>query len=78
VSRGLAEVVVDGESGVLVPSDDVPALAGAIARLLSEPAYRARIAAGGHARFEERFTNEAMVRAWMDCWAELAPAPKTG
>jgi glycosyltransferase involved in cell wall biosynthesis len=36
-SGGIVDVVRDGETGVLVPPDDAPALAGAIRRLASEP-----------------------------------------
>jgi len=42
---GLAEVVEDGVSGVLVPPGDAGALAGALERLL-EPGERARLALG--------------------------------
>ena len=43
---GLDEAVVDGVSGVLVPSGDAGALADAIARLLSDDELRARLARG--------------------------------
>jgi glycosyltransferase involved in cell wall biosynthesis len=37
---GIPEVVVDGETGVLVPPGDVDALAGALDRLVADPARR--------------------------------------
>ncbi|SDF23268.1 Glycosyltransferase involved in cell wall bisynthesis [Blastococcus fimeti] len=43
---GLAEVVVDGENGLLVPPGDVDALAGALARVLDDEPLRRRLAAG--------------------------------
>jgi glycosyltransferase involved in cell wall biosynthesis len=42
---GVPEVVRDGENGLLVPADDVDALAGAIRRVLGDDALRARLAA---------------------------------
>lgn len=45
---GIAEVVEDGASGLLVPPDDVPALAAALARLV-EPELVARLAGGARA-----------------------------
>jgi glycosyltransferase involved in cell wall biosynthesis len=45
---GIAEVVEDGASGFLVPPDNVPALAVALARLV-EPGLVARLAGGARA-----------------------------
>ncbi len=43
-------VVTDGESGFLVPLDDVGALARAVERLISDPALRATMGASARAR----------------------------
>jgi glycosyltransferase involved in cell wall biosynthesis len=40
---GLKEIVVDGETGLLVPANDVDALHGAIARLLADEQLRRRM-----------------------------------
>ncbi len=47
-SGGVGEAVLDGETGLLVPEGDEPALADAIQRLLEDAALRARL--GGRGR----------------------------
>lgn len=46
---GVAEAVLDGETGLLVPQGDVPALAEAITRVLTDDDLRARLGAAGRA-----------------------------
>jgi glycosyltransferase involved in cell wall biosynthesis len=57
---GIAETVVDGETGLLVPVDDPAALAAAILRLLGDPELGGRLAAEAKSR-AARFSREAMV-----------------
>ena len=59
---GVEEIVTDGATGVLVPPNDAPALAQAIAALRADPARAVAIAARGAADVRGRFTVEAMVR----------------
>ena len=53
---GTPELVVDGETGLLVPPDDAEALAGALGRLLSDPELAQRMGAAGRARVERDFS----------------------
>ena len=54
-SPGLRDSVVDGETGFLVPHEDVQALADRIRALIDDDTLRERL--GGNARrFAERFT----------------------
>lgn len=58
---GLPEVVVDGETGLLVPPHDEDAMARAILDLLRDPARRAAMGAAGYARVAAEFSIEKMV-----------------
>jgi glycosyltransferase involved in cell wall biosynthesis len=59
---GPAAYVEDGVSGLLVPKDNVSALAAALTRVTSEPGLAARLVAGGRAAYEAQFTRTAFVR----------------
>ena len=65
---GLLEVVEHGRSGVLVAPRDVLALATAIVDVLCDPILRERLIAGGRERYLRRFTVEAMVNSWVECY----------
>jgi glycosyltransferase involved in cell wall biosynthesis len=55
---GNPELVVDGESGLLVPPRDPAALAAAVRRLLTDAPLAARLARGGRERVEKGFSSE--------------------
>jgi glycosyltransferase involved in cell wall biosynthesis len=55
----IPEIVVDGETGLLVPPDDPGALAGAILRVLHEPG---RLGEAGLARAKSEFSVARMCR----------------
>ena len=59
---GIPEVVVDGETGFLVPPRDPEALAAAIGRLISDRGLREKMGAAGLARVQSAFSAEHMVR----------------
>ena len=58
---GTTEVVVDGETGVLVPVGNVMLLARAIRDLVRDPALARRLGEAGRARVESHFRADAMV-----------------
>lgn len=60
---GVPEAVRDGESGLLVPPDDIDAFASAIAQLLDDTDLRGRLGAQGLAFVNsERSLNAAVIR----------------
>jgi glycosyltransferase involved in cell wall biosynthesis len=58
---GTPEVVVDEETGLLVPPGDPGRLAGAITRLLRDPGLRKRLAEAGREHVKVRFTDVRQV-----------------
>jgi len=58
---GNPELVVDGESGLLVPVKDPRAAAEAIVRIATDPGEAARLARGGRARVEAGFSSEVRL-----------------
>lgn len=60
---GSAEVVVDGESGMVVPPKDADALADAIERVLREELLAERLSRGAVARVRSHFGELAMMSA---------------
>jgi glycosyltransferase involved in cell wall biosynthesis len=72
---GIPEVVVDGETGLLVPPRDHHALADAIVRLLNDAGLRQRLGAAGLARVRGHFTAERMVHETLRVYARVTARP---
>jgi len=68
---GTPELVVDGETGLLVPPRDPEALAAALRRLLEDPDLARRLGEAGRARVAERFTAAAQTRRILELYDEL-------
>jgi glycosyltransferase involved in cell wall biosynthesis len=71
---GLAEAVVDGRTGLLVPPDDPHALGAALARLAGDAGLRRKLGAAGPARVREGFEAEQMVSAYERLYHEVLSA----
>lgn len=69
--RGIAEMVQDGTTGILVPIKDPIAVAGALERLISDEQLRLEMGAEGRRAYEERFTidryRDGIQRAFHAC-----------
>jgi glycosyltransferase involved in cell wall biosynthesis len=72
---GIPEVIVDGETGLLVPPRDVDRLAESIVRLLEDRALAARLASAGRVRVERQFTVERMVESTLAVYETLLTNP---
>lgn len=77
--HGIPDVVVDGETGILVPARDTGAIASAIARLAGDPTVRRAMGAAGRAFVERHYRwqdNAALMEA---LYAEaLVPHQRNG
>jgi glycosyltransferase involved in cell wall biosynthesis len=73
---GNPEVVVDGVTGLLVPSKDPAALAQAICRVLLTPGLRQTFGQAGRRRVLEQFSNERMIRTVERLYGELLDASR--
>ena len=60
---GIPEMIVDGESGLLVPPGDPQALARAIGAILADPVYASGLGAAARRRVLEMFTPAAQIEA---------------
>ncbi len=59
---GLADIVEDGVSGLMVPPGDAPALAAAMRRIVDDPALAARLADGARRRGSDYAASQVITR----------------
>lgn len=75
-AAGTGEVVRDGETGVLVPIGDLPALASGLVALLADPARRADLGAAGRRLVAAEYDEASRVRAFETLYLELLASPE--
>ena len=69
---GCREIVIPGDTGILVPPDDAQALADGIAKLVQSTELRIRLGRGARRLAEARFSAGAIGRATVDLYRRLA------
>lgn len=67
---GTPEIVRDGETGILIPTGDAPALAAALARILDEPDLAARMSAAALRIGQAEYTWAANARRMTEIYEE--------
>ena len=72
---GVAEIVVPGETGVLVPPDDPAAMAAAIEELARDSARRAELGRNGRERALHTFSLDACARGVLAVYEAAMAAP---
>jgi glycosyltransferase involved in cell wall biosynthesis len=70
-TRGVRELLTDGESALLVPPGDPAALAAAMRRLAADPGLARRLGARGRETYEEQASEEVLGARWRTLIAEL-------
>lgn len=73
-AKGPKEIIIDGESGLLVPPKDHAALADAIARLASDPQLAQRLSTGGRQRVIDQYDSRIGAKVVYDAIVAL-PRP---
>jgi phosphatidylinositol alpha-1,6-mannosyltransferase len=72
---GVPRYVQDGQNGLLVEPGQPAALAAALARVLDDPALRARLVAGGLEQVRQGRSWQASARKLIDLYQRLLAAP---
>jgi glycosyltransferase involved in cell wall biosynthesis len=72
---GLANLVENGRTGLLVEPGDVAGLRGAVQLLLGDPELRRRLGAEARRRIEEHYGWNAVIAKTLDVYREVVPAP---
>lgn len=68
---GIPDVVVDGETGILVPEKDPKALASAFQKLESDPAYESELLKGAEKRIDACFNWEKIAKKQIATYESL-------
>ena len=68
---GMAELIQDGVTGLLVPAEDANALAGALLQFLRDPEQARQIAKNGQRFAVENFSFERLIREIDELYGEL-------
>ncbi|UOF91455.1 glycosyltransferase family 4 protein [Fodinisporobacter ferrooxydans] len=68
---GIAEQIVHGKTGLLVPVDDAFALSDAIQTLIDDPAYRKKLAEAGRQHALQRFSLDRVVKEYEEIYKDI-------
>ncbi|MFN8619366.1 MAG: glycosyltransferase [Chloroflexota bacterium] len=69
---GTREIVIDGETGILVPIEDRAALTQGMLRAAQDPDLRLRLGQGARSHAESAYGMDRFVREWGDFYEEMA------
>ena len=73
---GIPDVVVDGESGILVPEKDPVALANAFKRLEADPTLIQKLLAGARKRIDKCFTWDGIIERQVEVYKKVVDSRK--
>ena len=75
-SQAVEELIKDGETGLVVPIEDVAAVSTAVLRLLGAPALAARLGAAARRAIEQRHRAEGTVAQLSALYATMIDSPE--
>lgn len=67
---GITDIILDEQTGLLVPQRDPAALAAALQRIADDPALAARLADAGYRHAQEHFSWPVITARWEECYAD--------
>jgi glycosyltransferase involved in cell wall biosynthesis len=73
IHSGPSDIVVEGETGFLVPDGAMEVYAGRLSQLMDDDALRQRMGEAARLRIRSRYTQEKVLRQWLALFAELSP-----
>src|SRR5438552_18371426 len=68
---GITDIVVDGETGLLVPPQDSAALAAALERLATDRGLARRLGEARRSHVRRHFSWPAIIAQWAQCHAAV-------
>lgn len=71
LSDGPRQLIQTGRNGLLVPIEDAKALAFALRHVLDEPSLKRDLGEAGYETYRARFTEEAVLRQYLDLFARV-------
>ena len=74
---GITEIVVEGETGLLIPPNNIQALVEAIERLLDDEKLRVKMGKEGRRRVERFFTWETHVNKLISLYNKMVSSFQT-
>jgi glycosyltransferase involved in cell wall biosynthesis len=75
LSEGPRQLVATGRNGLLFPIGDAKALAYALRHVIDEPDLKRQLAEAGYETYRKGFTQEAVVRQYLDLFARVTSGP---
>jgi len=73
---GTPDVVTDEKDGLLIPPESVEALAGAMKRIIFDPALRQQLGQNARRRVETEFSLERIAREYSSLYSRLYDSPR--
>ena len=68
---GIREVIVDGETGILLPERDVDGLVAAIKKLITDNQFRTELIERAYTLIKERFSTETFVKQQVEVYESI-------